>query len=152
MALRDPIAAYNARDNFEAEYVKNLLCAADIEAHITEDVSVVGWSIMGPIPEIHKPQVWINREDTDRAKPVLREYAQHMADRALERSERLNPSESVLQVPCESCDELLSFPEALRGSVQECPHCRAYVDVDDAPPPGDEEDDEPEDWPAEDCS
>jgi hypothetical protein len=34
-----------------------------------------------------------------------------------------------IEVVCEECDRRASFPLAQEGSVQVCPHCRAYLDV-----------------------
>ena len=74
MALIDPVAVYNGADNFEISVIQNLLDAAGIEAFAVEDVSTVGAWMGGMMPEIHKPQVWIERVDLDRAKPILEEY------------------------------------------------------------------------------
>jgi len=51
-------------------------------------VSLVGVWVGGVVSEIHKPQVWIERADTERALPVINNYEQHNADRrAAERGE-----------------------------------------------------------------
>ena len=71
MGLRDPVAVYNAANNLEAHLVQQALDAADIEAFVIEDVSQVGAWVGGLMPEIHKPQVWVERADIQRAKPVL---------------------------------------------------------------------------------
>jgi hypothetical protein len=76
MGLRDPVAVYNAANNIEARLVCNLLNEADIEAYLIEDVSPVGG-----LSEIHKPQVWTDRADIERAKPVLEEYEQQQRQR-----------------------------------------------------------------------
>src|SRR5438132_670434 len=81
MALSDPIAAYNAANNVEAHLLCNLLVEAGVEAFVTEDVSQVGTWIGGLIPEIHKPQVWVDRVDLERAKPVLDDYERRSAER-----------------------------------------------------------------------
>ena len=65
MPLKDPFAAYNAAHNVEAELVRNALVAAGIEAHFTEDLMSLGMFAFGPIPELHRPQVWI--EPSNRA-------------------------------------------------------------------------------------
>ena len=36
---------------------------------------------------------------------------------------------AMVEVACEECKEMCSYPAEQRGSVQECPHCGAYVDV-----------------------
>ncbi len=58
MALNDPFAAYNAGSNLEAHLVGGLLNDAGIASQVIEDVSQVGIGWVGPLSEIHKPQVW----------------------------------------------------------------------------------------------
>src|SRR5436190_2232237 len=74
MALRDPIAAYNAANNLESYAVRDALLDAGIEAYVIEDNLQVLWGWFGALPEINKPQVWIERNDSERARPVLDEY------------------------------------------------------------------------------
>ena len=65
MALHDPVAVYNAANNVEAHLVRNALLTSGVEAHVTEDVSQVGTWAFGLLPEIHKPQVWVERQDIE---------------------------------------------------------------------------------------
>lgn len=123
MVLRDPIAAYNAGSNTEAHLVCGLLHEAGIEAVALEDNSQAGVWIGGTIPVIHKPQVWIERNDGERARPVLADYERRNVERW-----NAKPGLAV-DVVCEKCGERSTFPSALQGTVQNCPHCRAYVDV-----------------------
>jgi len=37
-----------------------------------------------------------------------------------------------LEVVCEECGKTSTFPAQQRGSVQSCPHCSAYIDVEAA--------------------
>ncbi|MGE5192002.1 MAG: putative signal transducing protein [Deltaproteobacteria bacterium] len=131
MALRDPIAAYNAANNLEAHFVRDLLIDAGIEASVTEDVSAVGGWVGGLVPEIHKPQVWIDRADTDRAGPVLHAYEVQAAARRGAESAKTGTTHEMVEVTCEECGKRSTFPLTQRGSVQNCPHCGAYVDVGD---------------------
>jgi hypothetical protein len=138
MAFQDPVAVYNAGNNMQALFLRDALIAADVEAFVIEDVSQVGTWVGGLIPEIHKPQVWVERADIDRAKPVIDDFerrSNELRDASAER-EALG---SVIEVVCEECGESASFPVAQRASVQECPHCGAYLDVEDE---GDSEDSE----------
>lgn len=126
MALRDPIAAYNGENNLEAHLVCDLLIEAGIEASVVEDISQVGAWIGGLVPEIHKPQVWIDRSDIERARPVLAAYQQKV-------SARLDAAAGgeLIEARCEECGMSAHFPASQKGSVQTCPHCQAYVDVGD---------------------
>jgi hypothetical protein len=129
MALRDPIAAYNAANNVEAHLVRNALIHSGVEAFVTEDVSQVGTWMLGLIPEIHKPQVWIERADIERAKPILEEYERRAAELRDAGIQDEAPAEPEVQVVCEKCGQCSAFPAVQRGSVQQCQHCGAYVDV-----------------------
>jgi Putative prokaryotic signal transducing protein len=130
MVLRDPFAAYNAGSNVEAHIVCGLLLDAGITAMVIEDVSQAGVWLGGTVAEIHKPQVWIERADIERARPVLTDYDQRNAERrAAERGER--EAGPPVEVVCEECGKRSEFPAAQTGTVQNCPHCRAYVDVGD---------------------
>jgi hypothetical protein len=130
MTLRDPFAAYNAGSNVEAHLVCGLLQDAGIPAVVIEDVSQVGVWLGGMVAEIHKPQVWIERADIERARPVLTDYDRRNADRqAAERG--TGEAGPPVVVVCEECGKRSEFPAAQTGTVQSCPHCRAYVDVGD---------------------
>ncbi len=128
MPLRDPVAVYNAANNPELYLVQNALEAAGIEAHITEDASLVGMSALGIIPEMHKPQVWVDRADLEKAKPILDEFERRKAELEANPNDADNAD---LTVHCEECEKVTAFPRSQAGSVQECPHCRAYMDVVD---------------------
>jgi hypothetical protein len=143
MALRDPVAVYNAANNLEAIFVRDALTAAGVEAYVTEDVSQVGVWAFGFIPEIHKPQVWVDRADVERAKPLLDGYEQRAAE--LRRGGGEGEADgSPVEAVCEECGQRTSFPAAQRGSVQQCPQCGAYLDVGEEELPFDEEEGEAE--------
>jgi hypothetical protein len=85
--------------------------------------------MLGLIPEIHKPQVWVERADIGRAKPILDEYERRARELRDADEPEAAPAGPAIEVFCEECGQRTSFPPALRGSVQQCQHCRAYVDV-----------------------
>jgi hypothetical protein len=127
MPINDPITAYNAANNIEAHLVCELLISFGIEAKAIEDVSQIGTAWYGGLlPEIHKPQVWIDRSDIERAKPILVEYERQASHRR-----NVPTTGSTIEVTCEECGKQSSFPEEQKGSVQDCPHCHAFVDVGD---------------------
>jgi hypothetical protein len=127
MALRDPIAIYDAANNLEAVLVCDGLIAAGIEAFVVEDVSQAGVWVGGLVPGIHKPQVWVDRADVARAKPILIAFAERAAlSRDGHAQRAAGPS---IEVVCEECDSRALFPATQRGSVQECPNCGEYLDV-----------------------
>ena len=127
MPLTDPIAAYNAASNMEAHLICQALEADGIPAMVIEDVSTAGFWMLGTLPEIHKPQVWIERADADRAKLVLDAYESQAALRRTAAETSADPTPVV--TVCEECGQEATFPSAQRGTVQVCPHCGEYIDV-----------------------
>jgi putative signal transducing protein len=141
MAFRDPVAVYNAANNMQAIFVCDALIAAGVEAFVIEDVSQIGTWLGGLIPEIHKPQVWVERADIERAKPVLDAFERRSNELRDAGAQGVEPV-PVIEVVCEACGRPASFPAAQEGSVQRCPHCRAYLDVGEGDMPAGWEDSE----------
>lgn len=126
MTLEDPITAYNAESNMDALWAQQYLENEGIEAHVIEDHSMVGHWMFGNLPEIHKPQVWVSRQDAEEAGRLLAIYEQRKIDRdAGQAAKEVEP----LEVVCEECERSSTFAGSLNGTVQDCPHCGAYVDV-----------------------
>jgi hypothetical protein len=125
VALRDPVAIYNAADNLEAAVLSNALVEAGIEAYFVEDVSQVGTWLGGLIPEIHKPQVWVDRTAVEQALPILRDHERRLAERRAAPA----PDATLVEAVCEECGGRGYFPVAQRGTVQDCPHCGTFLDV-----------------------
>jgi hypothetical protein len=99
---------------------------AGLEANVVEDLSTAGIWLGGVVGEIYKPQVWIEREDVERAKPVLDEFERQAMERR-----RAAANAPDIEVLCEECGTRSLFPGNQFGSVQNCLHCRAFVDVGD---------------------
>lgn len=133
MPLQEPIAAYNAANNFEAHVICNILNDAGIDAYVTDDVSQVGVWVFGLLPEIHKPQIWIDRSNIERAKPILEDYERRLIERQEADRQKVVAGEATVEAKCEECGRLSIFPAAQEGTVQECSHCGAYLDVGDLP-------------------
>jgi hypothetical protein len=129
MALREPVAVYNAANNVEALLLKMRLVEAGVEAFASEDLSPGGLWAFGILPEIHKPQVWVSKFDVDQARAILQDYERETTERRQASEAVESASGSPIEVVCEDCGEASLFPSAQRGSVQECPRCGGYVDV-----------------------
>jgi hypothetical protein len=126
VALHDPAAAYTAANNIEAHLLCTLLGNAGVEAHTVEDASQVGtWWAGGSLPGLHRPQVWVDRADLERARSLLEEYEQRQDSRRPGRPSDDGPVEAE----CEDCGKTSVFPAKHRGTVQNCPYCGAFVDV-----------------------
>lgn len=126
MALTDPFAAYNAANNVEAQMLQNLLLSRGIEAHVTEDNLSMAIASLGGMAGVHRPQVWIDRSESERAIPVIDEFEKKLG---LRRDESENVIDVAVEMSCDSCGKQVTFPADQRGTVQECPHCAAYLDV-----------------------
>jgi hypothetical protein len=130
MSLREPVVIYTAASNVEAQLVRNALIKSGLQAFVTEDVSQVGTWMLGLMSQIHKPQVWVDRADVQRVRPVLEEFerrATELRDPEAAEGTRGGPP---IKVMCETCGEYSIFPGVQRGSVQQCQFCGAYVDVE----------------------
>lgn len=128
MPLSDPIAAYNAQSNTDAHLVQQFLEGQGIESSVTEDNSLVGQWTFGLLPEIHKPQVWVSRADAERVAELLTLFEERRRER---NAVDPPPGTAAIEVRCEDCGRTTTFAGNLQGSVQDCPHCGAFVDVGD---------------------
>ena len=129
MTLEKPVVAYTADSNYDAHLIVAFLRDKGITAVAVEDQSLAGVWGLGTLPQIHKPQVWVEEADLDRATVELGSFESN-------RQEIRHPSSTVLgdvHVTCEDCGKLTAFPASLEGTVQVCSHCHSYVDVGDMP-------------------
>lgn len=125
MALQDPVAVYTAATNVEAHVIARMLEESGVEASAVEDASGVSLWAFGTL-SYHKPQIWVSRADQERARQLLADYERDHAER---RRESLDGD--PISVTCEECGKVTFFLPKDKGTVQECSHCHAYVDVGD---------------------
>jgi hypothetical protein len=133
MPLHDPVAVYNAANNWEAHVICNLLHDAGIEASVTEDVSQVGVCVFGLMSELHKPQIWADRSAIELVKPILDDYEQRQRKQRAVDAKKRAPAGATIKATCEECGRRSVFPAAQDGSVQDCPHCGVFMDVGEMP-------------------
>jgi hypothetical protein len=114
MALQNPVAVYNAAANAEAQVVRSLLVDAGIEAFAVDDVSVVGTWALGLIPEIHKPQVWVDRRHVEQARALIEAYEQRSAE----------------QEHGDTVDFCYECGEPVDSGVSTCPACGQSLDLE----------------------
>jgi hypothetical protein len=122
--LRDPIVAYTAGGNLEAHLVADWLTSNGVDACAVEDNSGVNLFVFGTISQFHLPQVFIERSDTEKAAELLRQYE---AKKHL-RQQQVADAPAITS-KCEQCGATSSFPASQNGTVQDCPKCRAFMDV-----------------------
>jgi hypothetical protein len=131
MKLVNPVTAYVASTNLEAQLLKVLLQEAAVEAHVSEDNSLAGLWAFGTLPEVHRPRIWVSETDLNRAQVLLNDYEARAAEREEARGQTADPQGATIEVLCEECNQKFTFTAAKKGTIQDCPHCGAYADVGD---------------------
>ena len=143
MNLDDPVVAYVAETNHEAQMVQHFLENEGIAAFASEDNSLVGHWTFGSLPEVYRPEVWISRADVSRVAELLTEFERRKNER---KAERHAGSVATVESHCENCERDPKFPVELFGTVQNCPYCGGFLDVGETDWSGDNEwDVDPED-------
>ena len=134
MEMRDGVVAYIVASNLEAQDVCSLLRAEGISAMAVEDASPAGMWIGGLAPQLHKPEVWVQKADAERVHPILEAYKQRLA----KRQDAGVTGKSVdgelitagsIEATCEECGQRSTFPISQNETVQTCPHCGEFMDV-----------------------
>jgi hypothetical protein len=128
MAIANPVAVYAAETNQDALFIRHLLEEAGIEAGVTEDLSLAGFWVLGTMPNIHRPKVWVDKSREADASALLRDYEQRRFDRS-KYGDSIPTDAEPIEAKCERCGTVSRFPAVQRGSVQSCPNCRASMDV-----------------------
>lgn len=120
MELNQPVKIYTAEDNAEAIIIVEMLKAHGLAAFVEEDQF---WAL-GALTQLRRPNVWVEEAMAQKATDLIRQYDARKWERA-------HPAAgtSHVEVRCEECGNISSFPDSLLGTVQDCPHCGAYVDV-----------------------
>lgn len=128
MTLQDPVAVYNAEDPEDAQALCALLAQAGIAAQVFNEETPPPHLVAGYVPDLHPPQVWVERAAAEQAAPTVEVHARSVADRRAA-EEATAAAAGPIGVVCEECGKQAEFPATDKGSVQECPHCGAYIDV-----------------------
>ena len=73
-------------------------------------------------------EIYVADEETaERAKVLLAEH-----DREREEPTPADDRPALIEVKCDECGQLKSYPSDRAGSVQECAQCGAFIDVPSA--------------------
>ena len=128
MELSDPVSIYKAESNQDARMAQLYLESQGIPAVAHEDNSVTGNWFLGGLTSIHNSEVWVDRSNGAQAEALIEEY---VAKRRDQRKAEKSKQGDTLEVVCESCGKTMTFPASLKGTVQECRHCKYYVDLSD---------------------
>jgi hypothetical protein len=124
MDFKEPLKVYTAETNLEAHMIVEMLEANGIAALVEEDRSGVSLWAFGTIGQFHQPNIWIEKSSAQAAATLICRFEE-------QKRERATPSVGgpTIRAQCEECGKEASFAENLDGTVQECPHCGAYIDV-----------------------
>ena len=128
MAISDPVSIYRAANNMQAHLLCGHLKQNGIEAHVLEDNPINGGWMFGLLPQVHKPEVCVDRCKLEQARLLVESYDRDEHQR-MSRSTISSVETDFVAVVCEECGKKTPFPASQRGTLQECPHCSAYVDV-----------------------
>ena len=98
------------------------LDANGIDAYVVENNAATGFYFFGGLAGIHQPQVYVSKKDAEQANALLKAFV----DLMIHRQQDL-PTQ--LEAVCEKCGKTTLFSSSLDGTVQDCSHCGAYVEV-----------------------
>jgi len=124
MELKQPCKVYTAENNMEAIMIVEMLKTQGLTAFVEEDQSILSLWALGTLTQFHQPNVWVEEAAAPQAAAFIREYEERRWERA-----HPDPGTSQIEALCEECGGVSTFPDSLNGTVQDCPHCGAYVDV-----------------------
>lgn len=124
--FKEPYKVYTAATNIEAHMIAKMLEANDIDVFVEEDLSGVSLWAFGTITQYHKPDVWIEKSSAQAAVELIRQSENRQRELANAKSD---PPETYAL--CEECGRESLFAGKYAGTVQECPHCGAFMDVGD---------------------
>jgi hypothetical protein len=129
MIYRDPKCVYIADSLPKADLIAAWLSARDIPAQVMNRYTWGGFEgLTGLAPGVcHKGmEVWvIHPEQAAAAQALLETHAEQLAAERAERAARTGRVTAV----CEECGQSSEFPAAMQGTVENCPHCRKWIDV-----------------------
>lgn len=124
---QDPQCVYVASNPAEADVVSGWLAQQGIASHVVGVDATQGAHAWLPFQEFQAKgiEVWVPDVTLrSRAMQLLAEHAELLAARS-----SANPSAEPIDVLCEECGVISTWPASDQGRVQNCPHCDAYLDI-----------------------
>jgi Putative prokaryotic signal transducing protein len=126
MSDRAVIEVYRARDNLQARLLAQTLNEIGIQAWVEESAHS-SRALEGATLWSDAPRILVFADQAELARQILLGWEEQ------KRQEEARASEGPpIDVVCEKCGKSTFFPASQRGSVQNCSHCNAYVDVGEA--------------------
>ena len=138
MINRDRRCVHVVQEAFVGGVVVNWLASHGIEAEVMDGGTNGGFegvTGLAPGPSYKGIEVWVlNPAHIDRAKALITEKADEVADSAAARKAR----SGTIDARCEECGGITICPASRAGRTETCAHCHAYIDVPDPDAPDDE--------------
>lgn len=131
MELNDPVAIYTAGSNLDAHQLVLVLRASGIESQVIEDNSTVGVWVGGINSQIHKTRLWVSKCDVDKAGAVIEEFELRNSQRFQTRETPVELHAEWIDATCDKCGTVTRFAPIQKGTIVNCPHCFAFMDVGD---------------------
>ena len=130
MSTHDPSCVFVTGDRAAAKLIVDWLkergVAAVVQTHMPESDGVgltpISDADMRARQEIHITEV----DRADEIRDLILEHQEELIERA--QTIESAPPQDVL-VTCEACGQTAVYAAEYQGTVQDCPHCGAYLDV-----------------------
>ncbi len=114
---------FRASDMAEADIVVNWLAEHGIEAAVKDRFAAGTFEVSQIVAPYGIEVCTMNPTQTDDAKAALAEFLKNREMQANAKS-----TEPVF-AECEECGKSSTYPGDVRGRVENCKHCDAYIDV-----------------------
>jgi hypothetical protein len=124
MLYRDPKCVFVAGHVGQADIVAGWLQGHGIPAEVMsrETTGGLGYPLSASTAGV---EVWVL--DPAQTAEAIRLLGEHALDLRIQK-----PDGPPVEVVCEECGKTGAFPAEERGSVQTCPYCGTYLDVEPA--------------------
>jgi len=130
MSASDPNCVF-VTSNSEAAYtivdwLKTQGVQAEVQTHMKESDGVMMTPFANSDTSSHLEIHIANVERADEIRELIISRKDELLSHA-EAVDKAPPEDMVVE--CEACGKTTVFPGNLQGTVQDCPHCGAYLDV-----------------------
>src|SRR5690554_2420118 len=98
MDLKQPVVDYTANGNLEAHSAVTWLESNGVQAYAVEDNSGVSLFAFGTLSQFHKPKVFVDKVDLERAGELLRHFEQQRQERRQSLADA-----PAIESECEEC-------------------------------------------------
>jgi len=129
MINRDPRCVFVSNQMGAAVVTATWLTSNGLPAQVMNELTLGGLeSLTAFVPAVSARgmEVWV--DDLDQAETARRLLAEHEA--LLSQRAAAASQQGPLPVVCEECGKTSDWPANQKGTIQTCPHCSAYLDVE----------------------